>query len=498
MRPKAVLILFLVFSLRAGANFRLMHEELELYRILYPKKYPSKGKIPLIISVSPERDVDFFLGKWNEFVGHILLDTGGMGFHGDSIGACNKIKHKYILHQKYFGWSYYPPYALIPRDKRIFEVNLLFGVNSFKREMKKLIRWGSPYWYRIRFAQGLPILVRTKIPFPSPGVLNLRRFALRISGIVEKYEDPMSICKIMDVEEERTEVEIEIDYPKKIKREKKREEKRLLYRTRELELEGKCVEIREELNEKGEIKKFSIRKISTRDCHCIPELARLYDGVNLEWEGAIQIAVKKGKIKFAEKKLEKPRLKRRKFFHPETWRLKSVREKGKICITLYGVSHGKKKSPIEASRNWKVEELWGKEPKVIPSLIKSNSEIPPAAMRDILLEVEIERGGGEKEKALVYLYQLGSPKGGLRLTWFDWAQVIEGEGEIELCEGDTAPALMFDAGEGFVKPSVEFCLKGGGEIEGIRITRIRASNYAGQVWEEKVNLPAKVEVINGP
>ncbi|GEM_PF-2514803 len=474
MKKIVIFSLFLLLGLQAGP-VRLLKENLKVYQVIYPKKYPLKEKVPVIIAVAPERDVDFFLGKWNEFVedGPLTKIWHGIGVVGGRISS--KLPDSGLkgrTNMEWFTYTYFSPYALIPKEKRKFEINLNFKTNLLEKSTKKVIHWEAPYWFRIKLLQDMPILMKINLPISSGGI-GLKNFEINIDGIVEKYEDPMAICEITDIEKE-------VD--------KGDEHSIFFMRFRKLEIDGKCVKIKEELNKSGEIEKIRIEKIlPPQECRCIPEVARLYSGVVLKWKGSLKLPVKVGKRKFSFKKLWEVNSKRKSFF--KNWKLVAKEKKEKIHISLF------KKTPRIQPRGewigWSPEQLWDKEPRIVPSRIKSNSAIPPQSIRDFLMEVELI-GKNKKKKALVYLYQLGSPKGGKRLTWFDWAEVIEGEGKIELCNGDVAPALMFedkDCG----KASLEFCLKADDEIKAIKITGIRASNYAGEVWEGKVNLSAKIE-----
>jgi len=475
MMKRVVFILFLIFNLN-GEALRLLEENLKVYQVIYPKKYPLKEKVPVIIAVAPERDVDFFLGKWNEFVGDDFISNSSscVGVFAADLHLTKgpNLKRKKNSHWHCTYYTYFSPYALIPKENRKFEIKLNFRTNLFKKSIKKVINWEAPYWFRIKLLQDMLILMKINLPISSGGI-DLKNFEINIDGIVEKYEDPMHICEIMDIKEE-------VD--------KGDDHSISFMRVRKLEIDGKCVKIREELNKSGEIEKIRIEKIlPPQECRCIPEVARLYSGVVLKWKGSLKLPVKIGKRKFSFKKLWEVNSKRKSFF--KNWKLVAKGKEGKIQITLFKRTGPPQKVFYEV-RTWFPEQLWEKEPRAMPSRIKSNSAIPPQSIRDFLMEVELI-GKNKKKKALVYLYQLGSPKGGKRLTWFDWAEVIEGEGKIELCNGDVAPALMFEDKE-CGKASLEFCLKTEEEIKAIKITRIRASNYAGEVWEEKVALSAKI------
>ncbi len=431
------------------------------------------GKRGRFTALFPEKDQDFYLGRWNEY----------------------REENVYIFMT--IGWYKLPAYSLISEDRRKINVALKWKRGGkIIKQATHTYHWSSPYWFRIKLKRGLPILRKGF----------LKEEELMLDGELEKYVPRDKICPIIDREYEnapKTGVYME---------EKGKPIKEVRTRVRYMKIDGKCWEIEEILDKEGfptfimghkplfrpegasecipEFnRRISVVKIKKKDsiigyeykpflfaeckCDCVPEINRLMSGIKIKMK--------------ARKNFKK--MPRWDFPHRKMLNLQAKLKEGKVMGKIFYFPFGKEKAMQAA---WRAMWKYGME-RVITG--EKEADFSPArdVMRDILLEVEIERGGGEKEKALVYLYQLGSPKGGLRLTWFDWAQVIEGEGEIELCEGDTAPALMFDAGEGFVKPSVEFCLKGGGEIEGIRITRIRASNYAGQVWEEKVNLSAKVE-----
>jgi len=483
MMKRVVFILFLIFNLN-GEALRLLEENLKVYQVIYPKKYPLKEKVPVIIAVAPERDVDFFLGKWNEFVGDDFISTGWscVGVFAADLHPVKgpNLKREGGSHWACTTYTYFSPYALIPKENRKFEINLNFKTNLLEKSTKKVIHWEAPYWYRIKLPRDLPIFMKVDIPFFKKD-LTLRYVELRIKGMIEKYEDPLKICEIIDVKREEEAIK---------KPGKEEGKKKYFYRLRKLMLEGECIWIREFLTKGGEINKFEIEKAwRPQDCQCIPEIARLYDGVRLQWSGFLSL---KTRIKERDllEQLIIDNLKVKDLFLRGAWTLKVRRKGGKLLIDLF--------KRIEKKINLKEEvyigtpdpeDLWSKEPNILPKRIKSNSAIPPQSIRDFLMEVELM--GKNKKKALIYLYQLGSPKGGKRLTWFDWAEVIEGEGKIELCNGDVAPALMFedkDCG----KASLEFCLKTDDGIKAIKITRIRASNYAGEVWEEKVALSAKI------
>ncbi len=422
-----------------------------LFLLVLLGSYGCIGKEKRFTLLWPEKDLDFYLGRWNEYKEESFVGLGAFALvHVDTLeGSRTFIERHYFIDQI--------AYSFIPKEERKIKIKMTRKIEG-KIVKEKIIdyTWSFPYWFRIILKKGLPIL-REKAHDKEEFILE---------GELEKYVKEDKICSIFDREYENAPKEgIEIKRGRKLK-------KKVKARIRYIKIDGVCWQLYGIL-EKGKPTFLMGQKTSPSRCNCVPEVCRLMS-----------------KVEIKLKKTHRPvKLHRWAFFNNKKLKLQAKMGVGKVKVKISYPPLWKEDETLRQA--WRA--MWEGCQEELKRGEKNTDYSPErSVMRDILMEVEIEKEEGELEKALVYLYQLGSPKGGKRLTWFDWAEVIEGEGKIELCNGDVAPALMFEDKE-CGKASLEFCLKTEEEIKAIKITRIRASNYAGEVWEGKVNLSAKIE-----
>ncbi len=410
----------------------------------------------------PEKNLDFYLGRWNEIEGNEILCMVPLN-GGVPVTEEDNEDTICIFENK-------PGYSFIPFVKRKIKIKLHQKIERKTAKEKTIYyTWSSPYWFRIMLKKELPILRK------KPG--NEEEFILK--GELEKYIPEEGACSIIDREY------LEYDKPCPIlykynnalkavieRREGKKVKKEVRARIRYMKIDGVCWELYEILD-KGEPTFIMGQKTSPSRCNCVPEVCRLMSKVEIK----------------LKKSHRSTKLRRWNFLNNKELKLQAKMGVGKVMVNITYPPLGEEEEKLQKA--WRA--MWEDcQERLRSGEIKADFSPERSIMRDILMEIEMEKEGGRMEKALIYLYQLGSPKGGKRLTWFDWSQVIEGEGEIELCNGDVAPALMFED-KNCGKTSMEFCLKTEEDIKSIRITKIRATNYAGEVWEESLNLSTRVD-----